>query len=146
MEPNGKDPSVSTGTSSLGGPLNYRRLPDDQFFEEYANSVFIQSGAWDLTLVFGRHNPSEGSSAVVQYGSITIPWSQAKALVYFIGNHVAGQEILNGKISIPRGTIPAVTEPNEETVKGLPEGVAQKIYEVVKDQYQKFVEANPEVV
>ncbi|HEV2378206.1 MAG TPA: hypothetical protein VG206_00235 [Terriglobia bacterium] len=143
MEPDNQNPAEPK-ENIRGANLEYKRRPDDQFFDEYANSIFVQSGAWDVTLTFGRLEPSKGPNTVVQHSAITIPWSHVRPFIYFLKNHLISQEILNGKHPVPKGIIPNVTEPSEELIKSLPEGVAQKTYEAIKKNYEEFFEVNPE--
>jgi hypothetical protein len=49
MEPDNKTPEKAAII-----PLDYKRVPDEEFFEGYANNVFLEASAWDLKLIFGK--------------------------------------------------------------------------------------------
>jgi hypothetical protein len=117
------EPDNSIGTQQ---PIEYRRLPDERFFASYANNVLFQPTGWDLTLVFGRTEPSKGPNVVLQDMQVTIPWSQAKVLVYFLQVQLIYQEMLNGRVLSPKGVINPPSRPTEEITKSLPEGIAQR--------------------
>src|SRR5208282_3259713 len=86
-------------------PLDFRRLPDDQFFEAYANNVVFESTAWDLRLIFGKMDLAKGANVIVQHSAMTLPWSQVKAGIYLLQVHLALHELINGKVYVPKGVI-----------------------------------------
>jgi len=123
-------------------PIEYKRRPDDQFYENYANNVFLEPTAWDLKLIFGNIDLAKGARTVVQHSAMTLPWSQIKAGIYFLQIHLAVHEILNGKVHVPRGVIMPPVPPTEEQEKEDPR--ARKAFEAAQELFRRFSEANPE--
>jgi len=123
-------------------PIDYKRLPDDKFFEGYANNVVFESSAWDLRLIFGKLDQSKGPNTVVQHSAITLPWSQVKAGIYLLQLHLAFHEAVNGKVYVPKGIINPPVPPTEDQEKTLPH--AREVFEFVQKLFKQFSEANPE--
>jgi hypothetical protein len=103
--------------------------------------VFLESSAWDLTLVFGKTDTP--ANTVVQNSSITIPWSQAKALLYFLQFHLIDHEMLHGRIFIPKGVIP---HPFPPVVEAPTDETGKKTLEAVQEMFRQFSESNPEIL
>jgi hypothetical protein len=123
-------------------PIDYRR-DEEQFIEGYANNVFLEPSAWDLRLIFGQIQPAKGPNVVVQHTAITLPWSQVKVLSYLLQFHLTlAEELVNGKIAVPKGVITPPVRPPEEVEKQFPN--ARKLFEAVRKLYDDFVTANPE--
>jgi len=100
-----------------------QRTPD--FANRYANYSHLQGSLWDLRMAFGQ---AEGDPKLVPiHTNITMPWPQAKVLAYFLQLHVAGYESDNGRIKIPAGIIPRVSEKS-----------------LFHNLYQQFIADNPE--
>jgi hypothetical protein len=123
-------------------PIEYKRLPDDQFFESYANNVFLEPTGWDLKLIFGNVDLAKGANTVVQHSAMTLPWSQIKAGIYFLQIHLAVHEIFNGRVNVPRGVIRPPVPPTEEQEREDPR--ARKAFEAAQELFRRFSEANPE--
>jgi hypothetical protein len=77
---------------------SYEKAPN--FTTTYANSIILESSAWDLKLIFGQLDQSTVPHTVKQHLAVTIPWTQAKLLVFFLQAHVKGEELQDGKIYI----------------------------------------------
>lgn len=120
-------------------PIEYKRLPEDQFFESYANHVLFEPTAWDIKLTFGK---IEGVNTVVQDVSVRLPWSQIKVGIYFLQVQLAFHEIANGKVHVPKGVINPPLPPTEDQEKDAP--LTRKIYDHVQEIFRQFREANPE--
>jgi hypothetical protein len=73
-----------------------------------------------------------------------MPWSQIKVLVYFFQTQLAAQEILNGRVVVPKGVIARPSPPSEAIAKSVPEGIAQKTFDTIKELFRQFSESNPE--
>src|SRR5690348_8329486 len=86
--------------------IDFRKAED--FAEFYANNVQLFSSAWDLRLTFGHLDPSIGPNAVVQETAITVPWPQAKVMLFYLLSHLAGQEAEHGHVSVPKNVIPEI--------------------------------------
>lgn len=121
-----------------GSPGTEFRKRDD-FLEIYANNVQFYSSAWDLRMTVGHVDPSIGPNTVVQEATITIPWPQAKVMLFFLASHVAGQEAERGHIPVPKDVIP-------ELPKSSPPGVTENIWTAVRKVYEEFVSQNPEML
>lgn len=68
---------------------------------------------------------------------MTIPWIQAKLLLYYIQAQVAFFEMQNGKIKIPQDLVPAeIPEPTEE-VKQNPQ--VKEYVEFLKTLRNEFI-------
>lgn len=100
----------------------------DDFSSAYANHVFFEPSTWDLKMIFGELDQSVEPLVVQQHSSITIPWTQAKVFLYFLRLQVAGHELANGTITLPKAVIPPeVVKPTAEELKQEP--AAAKVYE-----------------
>jgi hypothetical protein len=64
-----------------------------------------------LKLIFGQLDQSEGKVRVVQHSAITVPWAQAKLMVYWLKGQIEAHELVNGKIHIPPPVIPPPLPP-----------------------------------
>jgi len=122
--------------------IKHKRLPEDKFFATYANNVVFQQTAWDLTLVFGKLDPTAGPNTVTQDSSVTLSWGQVKTLLYFIQFNLIDHEIVHGRVLVPKGVI---TDPNSIDVNNFNEP-AKKAVEAIKEMFKRFSEANPEVL
>jgi hypothetical protein len=118
--------------------IEYKRTED--FQRSYANNVHLLSSNWDLQLIFGEIDQSQGPNTVLQHTAISIPWPQAKVLLYFLGVHVGSHESEFGRIKIPAGIIPAVAG---EKPKSL-DKVSENSWKELRRQYEEFIKANPE--
>jgi len=115
----------------------------DDFATAYANSVFLEGSLWDLKLIFGQNDLQISPNTVIQHTAITIPWAQVKVLTYFLQAHLAGHEIVNGRVIIPSNLIPPVGgEVPKEFVKDNPK--LPEIVAALKANYDAFIVANPE--
>lgn len=138
MEPSDSSP-VKSG---IANQVNYKRLPDEQFYEGYANNLFLESNAWDLKVIFGNIDQSKGANTVVQHSAITLPWSQIKVGIYFLQIHLAVHEIVNGKVQVPKRVISPPVPPTEDQEKEDPR--TRKLFEVAQELFRRFSEDNPE--
>lgn len=125
----------------LQKPAGYRR-DEETFTFDYANNVYLESSAWDLKLIFGQLDQAEGAINVDQHTAITIPWPQAKVLIYFLKVHLLAYEIENGKIVVPKIALPPEPQPPSGELKDNP--IALRLYEIIKSMWQKLVaESSP---
>lgn len=116
------------------GIENQRR---EDFAEFYANNSQVLSSVWDLRLVFGQLDQSQGPNTIVQHSAVTLPWPQAKVMLYFLQMHLASHEAEHGKIIVPKGIIPEFPKPQ----KGKDH---EKTLAVLRKLYEDFIAANPE--
>lgn len=111
--------------------LNVTRT--DDFVSLYANNIQFEQSAFDLKLVLGELDQSSGKVTVEQHGSVTIPWAQAKLLVYYLQVHIAAYEFQMGKIKIRQDLIP----PPIPEQKGDPK--LEAFYELITNIREQFV-------
>ena len=100
-----------------------------EVYEAYANNVYYEGSAWDLKLIFGQLDQTGGKVRILQHSAITVPWTMAKLMVYWLRGQIEAHELANGKIHMPPAIIPPalppVTEeqkkqdPNAETVYAI---------------------------
>ncbi|HEX9545404.1 MAG TPA: DUF3467 domain-containing protein [Pyrinomonadaceae bacterium] len=109
----------------------------DEFYEAYANSIIYESSSWDLKLVFGQLDQSEGTVKVVQHSAITLPWTQAKLMLYWLRGQIEIHELLNGKIHIPPPVIPPPPPPLTEEIKKSDQNaeVVYSIFNRLRDEF-----------
>lgn len=107
----------------------------DDLSVEYANNVFFEPTVWDLKLIFGEFSTRQGS--VDWHTSITVPWEQAKLMMYYLMLNVAARELQTGaKITIP----PSMLPPEPDAPSGPDDtAVNRAFYEIVKDHRQRFL-------
>jgi hypothetical protein len=70
---------------------------------------------------------------------MTLPWSGAKLLIYYLATNVAAQEIVNGEIKLPASVIPPEPPPIPEEHKDNP--VFQKVYEKFRELHKEFLKS-----
>lgn len=122
-------------TPSQPAKPQYEKTPN--FISTYANSIYLESSTWDLKLIFGQLDQSEGTITVKQHLAVTIPWTQAKLLLYFLRVHVKAEEMQDGKIHIRSDVRPTETPlPTEEQVK---DPNFMEFYEFVKKLREEFI-------
>jgi len=109
----------------------------DEVYEAYANSIIYEASSWDLKLIFGQLDQSEGKVRIVQHSAITLPWTQAKLMVYWLRGQIEVHELLNGKIHIPPPVIPSPPPPLTEEIKKSDQNaeVVHKIFSRLRDEF-----------
>ncbi len=113
-------------------------LLSENFSEDYANNVFFQLTWWDLKVLFGEFNQVRKPPAVEYHTAITIPWSQAKIMSYFLQVQIAYYEATNGPIKIPSGAIPDAMQLSEEWAA---DPKLKAVYELAKELHEKLAES-----
>ena len=103
---------------------------------DYANNIALEQTAWDLKLIFGEY--SNRVQGVEYHTSITIPWAQAKLLLYFLKVNIEAYEADHGKIYIP----PASYPPTSSTIQSDPNnpGLA-KLIEIIDRNREEFLKS-----
>ena len=76
----------------------------EEMTTDYANNIMFEPSIWDLKLIFGEF--SQRINSVDWHTSITVPWAQAKLMMYYLQANVAAYEINSGKIKVPDLVIP----------------------------------------
>lgn len=110
----------------------------EDFASSYANNVSFQQSAFDMTMIFGQLDQSASPAIVKQHTAITVPWSQAKLMSYYLQVALAIFETLNGKIKIPATLLPS---PIEATQEELASPVMKSLAEPLRRIHQKFIES-----
>jgi hypothetical protein len=70
---------------------------------------------------------------------MTLPWSGAKLLIYYLATNIAAQEIMNGEIKIPATVIPPEPPPIPEEHKDNP--VFQQVYKKFVELHKEFLDS-----
>lgn len=123
----------------------YRRLmaeeqqrgPEGNTFEniesDYANNIALEQTGWDLKLMFGEY--SGRLQGVEYHTSITIPWAQAKLLLYFLKVNVEAYEAEHGKIYVP----PMAYPPDSSSIPPDSNPTLTKIAEIIDRNRTEFL-------
>jgi hypothetical protein len=112
----------------------------DEFYEAYSNNIYFESSVWDLKLLFGQLDQTEGKVKIIQHSAITVPWIQAKLMLYWLKAQVGVHELTNGKIHIPKPVIPLpIPELTEEMKKSDPN--AEAIHALIVKLRSEFIES-----
>src|ERR1700680_463733 len=109
----------------------------EDFASLYADNVRFESTVWDLKLIFGEIDLSSGSEIVKQHTAITIPWSLAKLVIFFLQLNVSIQELLSGTVIVPPSQIPPPAPPLTPEQKADPNAV--KIKELARKTRDEFI-------
>ena len=110
--------------SQQSGPQLKRH---EDFESLYANNVRFESSVWDLKLLFGELDQSTGKDLIELHTAITVPWTTAKLMLYFLQLYIAAHELEEGKIRINPRVFPAQPPPltpeqeNNELIKATRE-------------------------
>jgi hypothetical protein len=97
---------------------------DEDFESVYANNINFEASVWDLKLIFGLLDQSNNKQTVRQHTAISIPWVQAKLLLYFLEVNIGAYEADYGVIRVPAAVTPPVPiqpieTPDNEYVSSL---------------------------
>ena len=71
----------------------------------YANNVRFESTAWDLRIYFGQLVPG-GKLEVKPHTDVTLSWTQAKLMSFYLQVNIELYEAENGRIRIPQYVLP----------------------------------------
>lgn len=84
----------------------------EDFLSVYANNIQFEASVWDLKILFGELDQSDGRIDVEQHTGVNLTWMQAKILAYYLRLNIAVHEMSNGKISVPDSVMPPILELN----------------------------------
>jgi hypothetical protein len=105
---------------------------------EYANNTMFEPTIWDLKLIFGEW--SGRSNSIEYHTSITVPWAQAKLIMYYLRANIAAHEVINGRIKIPQEVMPPEwTPPAPEQQTG--EQKSEEIFKALQQVREEFMES-----
>lgn len=87
----------------------------EDFASLYANNTRFESSVWDLKILFGELNQSEGADKPVieLHTAMTIAWPTAKIMAYFLVMNCVFQQANTGPIRIPPHALPARPNPSD---------------------------------
>ena len=108
----------------------------EELHTEYANNVAFEQTVWDLKLLFGEY--SQRHNGVEWHTSITIPWAQAKLMLFYLTINVRSYELFNNRaIDIPISMLPAEPDPppNPDDTKSV------KLFEMITRYRQEFMDS-----
>lgn len=116
-----------------------KAVRSDEFEELYANNVLFEPSIWDLKMVFGQLVQGEGGPIIRYHTAMTIPWSQAKLMCFFLLLQlVAHQSDIGGKISLPERMIPKPPQFTDEELEKNPSiRTVIDLFVKVRDEYFK---------
>lgn len=104
-----KDTNIGTHIPASVVQAHLERGED--FVSRYANHVQVESGPFDLKVVFGLVDQAGVAkipprAIVEQHTAMNLAWPEVKVLIYFMQVHLAGYEKTNGKVKIPTDALP----------------------------------------
>jgi hypothetical protein len=109
----------------------------ENFISTYANNVFLESSTWDLKLIFGQLDQSSAPNTIKQNVAVTLPWAQAKLLLYYLRLHIEAEEIADGKIHIRPDVRPV--EPPALTPEQKSDPAFKRIYDFMIKLRAEFI-------
>lgn len=117
-------------------PLQFERT--ENFVSSYANNVAFEASAWDIKLLFGQLDQASGKTSVKQHLAVTIPWPQAKLLLFWLRVQVeAAEASVKAKIPIRKDLIPPELPPPTDKEKNDPD--AKEFYELYRKAREEFL-------
>jgi hypothetical protein len=100
----------------------------------YANNTRFESSVWDFKIFFGQLQQDVNS--IDWHTVVTMPWLQAKLLLYFVRLNVAFHERDNGQMRVPEVLRPKrPTAPTEEQAKSDPSWM--ELFEIHRAIYEE---------
>jgi hypothetical protein len=89
----------------------------------YANNTTFEVSAWDLKIFFGQLDQRSGGN-IDWHTAMTIPWTQARVLEYFLKLNTIFYETKFARITLPPQLVPAPhPRPTEEQIKSDPQAI-----------------------
>jgi hypothetical protein len=121
---------------------SFRRSED--FASLYANNIRLEPSVWDLKLIFGLLDLSTpGEVTVEQHSAISMAWSEAKVMTFYLLVHLTAHQADNGPIQVPFPVIPPRPSSSDPTITGgLP---ARKAVEYMAWIHEQLFGTNPYV-
>src|SRR5687767_12192888 len=84
----------------------FQSIKARDFTERYANNVRFENNIWDMRLLFGNLDQTEGRNTVTHHTTMSLSWPQAKLMLFYFYANLAFQERWQGKINVPETMIP----------------------------------------
>lgn len=109
---------------------------DQDITTEYANNAWFGPTIWDLKIVFGELAPVLLKKGVIDWHTaITLPWTQAKLVSYYLQLNVEIHELQNGLIKIP-----TVMTPPEPEMPKTSDPADKAVFELINEHRKRFLE------
>lgn len=108
---------------------------NEEMTVDYANNTMFEPTIWDLKLIFGEF--SQLTKSIEWHTSITVPWAQAKLMIYYLQANVAAYEINAGKIKVPEPVLPPEWPPPSPEQEKDPK--ALETFERLKNLRDQFL-------
>jgi hypothetical protein len=111
---------------------------EDEPVPVYANYLHFEGSPWDFRILFGQLIPQRFKTEdeeVDWCADVTIPWSQAKLMHFFLGINIGIYELENGNIKIPERMLPPLPTPSTPAESS---SRSQAAFEFVKTEIEKF--------
>jgi hypothetical protein len=107
----------------------------------YANSSFFEVSGWDLKIFFGQLDQRPIKNEVDWHTAITVPWTQARVLEYYLRANVVFYEKKFGPINMPAQlTPPAPIEPTKEQIESDPQAI--ELWKTYKNIHEEMFGGN----
>jgi hypothetical protein len=128
--------AIPTATVPPAVQVEFKR-DEKAFSTSYANSVVVESNAFDLKLIFGLYDHRNPAKPIIeQFSSMNISWPEVKLLIFWMQLHLVSYENDNGKVKIPANAIPPELPPIPEQFDN-PKG--REVFEVMRKMRAEFL-------
>jgi hypothetical protein len=114
-------------------PLGQSGSTFDELASDYANNVGFEFTVWDLKILFGEY--SDRIKGTDWHTSVTIPWAQAKLMLYYLKLNIDFYEAQEGKIRVPGSMLP----PEPPAPSANPDD--QKLHEIIQAARNSFLDS-----
>jgi hypothetical protein len=107
----------------------------------YANNTLFEVSGWDLKIYFGQLQQLPPKNDVDWHTAMTIPWTLAKVMEYYLRANIAFYQAKFAPINLPRQLRPPIpVPPTEEQIKDDPQ--ATELWHVYKKIYEEVFGGN----
>lgn len=90
----------------------------------YANNTSFEVSAWDLKIFFGLLDQRSPGGQIDWHTAMTIPWTQARVVEYYLRLNTIFYETKFAKITLPPQLVPPPhPHPTEEQIKSDPQAM-----------------------
>jgi hypothetical protein len=131
--------STNESPAATSPTLQFKRT--ENFSSTYANSIIFDSTAWDLRMIFGQLDQEAGVAVAKQHLAVTIPWPQAKLMLFWLRLQVEAAELAVGiKIPIRRDLLPQEPPdltPEQENALGAKE--IRELYLKLREEFLRTI-------
>ena len=117
----------------------------ENFVSRYANNLRFESSVWDLKVIFGELDQSQGDELVHQHTLITLPWTTVKLLIYFLRVNLTLHERQNGKVKMASSVWPAPLDRTKIPPDVTDDPQFKAAAEVIAKLREEFITAQQEL-